>query len=317
MRADVRRPHDEDIRAMTLPAKRPLLSWLGQFLSRLAWPWRRLEVTTQTVAEAGDPGATARAEASSEPPAGRGTRTSHGASMVFDSYSHEVHNEDVGWADAALGIWVICDGVSNPGSMADGSPASTSRVAAQKVADALVEKLSRSAHENTDDLASVLRTLDSAFSSLHEFVEPGDGDATALALVHALTHQGGFWCYGYIGTGLIVRVNPARRIGGVAHAEILVSPHEDGDTIAISSRRQPFPASVGAVLARAGDLVLVCSDGMVTVWNALVAKKRAPAEVLLKEVEQRGVSGALDRFVVQSASSLRDDTTAYVIQLSR
>jgi hypothetical protein len=238
------------------------------------------------------------------------------STLKCDSYSHEVHREDVGRAGASVGIWVICDGVSNPRAIADRSPSGTSQAAASKVADALLKELSQALAQSGDDLSLVLRAFDIAFASLHEHVQPGDGDTTALALAYKRIGSANYWCYGYLGTGLIVLVNPVRRIGGIAHAEVLLSPHEDGDTVAISARPQAFSASIGAVLARPGDLMLLSSDGLVAAWSALVAKRLAPAEVLLDEVEQRGLNSALDRFVARSDASLRDDTTAYLVGLA-
>jgi hypothetical protein len=237
--------------------------------------------------------------------------------LEFDEFSHEVHGEDERRADAARGLWVICDGVSNPRAAPDGTPAATSQKAAKKVATALIHTLGEILQAETFGVTALLRCIDLRFSSLHKILEACDGDTTALALLHQVTANGCFWCYGYLGTGLLVVTNPSRRISGIAHAEVLLSPQEFGDTIAISSRMLQFSSSVGAVLARAGDIVLIGSDGMVAPWNALVSKGYAPAEVLLEEVEKRGLANALSRFAARSGAVLRDDATAYLIRASQ
>lgn len=92
--------------------------------------------------------------------------------------------------------------------------------------------------------------------------------STATTLLIALLYECSnsknlFWFYAYEGNGLIVLINPRRKINeNLIHSELLYPGQEAGMTAVVSRKGTTISPVIGCVAYEPGDIIYVASDGM-------------------------------------------------------
>lgn len=235
----------------------------------------------------------------------------------FQQKGKRDYQQDHHWHEETLGIFLVCDGMGG---------AVSGDVASKIVVDTISEKVKNGMLPSTEENTQQLVTLAELALSKRLKTHPGErGAGTTLALLFIQNNQA---TIAHIGDSRIYHIRPAENyiwhtkdhsfvqelfnLGVLTtEAEMLAHPQRNQLTkvLKVSEKTDLVRATISTISpVIAGDIFLLCSDGMLEPFTAASLGKILlnPSLSLFEKVEQ---------IRSQCAEESSDNNTAYFIEI--